>query len=127
VTNNLVNHGMLRLKGAVGLAVGGIFTNNGVLDIMTWNGTLPAGFVNNGIILDRSLIRVTSPAVVEPDFQVTIQGYPEHTYQLQYRDDMLSGSWANIGSSMAGADAPITFTHASGATAGQRFYRVAVD
>ncbi len=127
VETNLVNNGTLRLTGAAALSVGGAFTNYGVLDIMAWNGTLPAGFVNHGIVLDRSLVRVTSPAVVGPDFQVTIQGYTGHNYQLQYRDGLPAGAWSNIGGPVAGADVPIVFTHPAGATAPQRFYRVAVD
>ena len=39
------------------------WANSGVLDIMTWNGTLPAGLVNSGLILDRSAIKVQSCAV----------------------------------------------------------------
>jgi hypothetical protein len=127
VTNNLVNNGTLRLTGTAALTVGGVLTNNGVLDIMTWSGVLPAGFVNNGTILDRSLIRVTSPVVVGSDFHVNIQGYTEHRYQLQCRDDLSSGTWQNLGVSVAGAGAPVTFTHSSGAMAGHRFYRVTVD
>jgi hypothetical protein len=127
VTNNLVNNGTLRLTGSAGLAVGGTFTNNGVLDIMTWSGVLPAGFVNNGTVLDHSLIQVNSPQVSGSDFQMSIWGYPEHNYQLQYRDDLSGGTWQNVGTSVAGANALISFTHTSGATAGQRYYRVAVD
>jgi hypothetical protein len=121
--------GILRLtgSGSITLADGGTFTNAGTLDIMTWSGTLPAGFVNTGTVLDRSRIRVTSPAVVGSDFQVTIRGYRGHNYQLQYRNDLSDGTWTNVGASVAGADALITFTHTSGATAQQRFYRVAVD
>jgi len=88
---------------------------------------LPAGFVNHGTVLDRSAIRVVSAGVNAPDFEVTIQGYTGHSYQLQYCDDLTSGTWASIGSSVAGADAPITLTHPDGATAEKRFYRVAVD
>lgn len=127
VAGNLVNDGTLRLTGPASLNVSGSFTNHGLLDIMTWTGTLPAGFVNNGILLDRSLIRVASTAANGPDFQVTIQGYTGHNYQLQYRDSLLDGTWQNIGVPVAGANAPITLTHTGGATAQQRFYRVAVD
>jgi hypothetical protein len=127
VTNNLVNNGTLRLTGAAALTVGGILTNNGILDIMTWSGTLPAGFVNNGTVLDRSLVRVSSSQVSGSNFQVSIQGYPGHNYQLQYRDDLSGGAWQNVGAAVAGANALITFTHTSGATAQQRYYRVAVD
>ena len=127
VSNNLVNNGMLRLTGAAALMVGGMLTNNGVLDIMTWNGTLPAGFVNHGAVRDRSLLRVDSVEPSGADFKVKIQGYTGHNYQLQYRDDLSGGTWQNIGMAVAGADALITFTHPSGGTAGQRYYRVAVD
>ena len=127
VTNDLVNTGMLRLTGAASLTVGGVLTNNGVLDIMTWSGTLPAGFVNNGTVLDRSLIQVTNPVVVGPDFQVTIQGYAGHNYQLQYCDDLADGTWQETGMLVAGGNARIIFTHPNGGIAGRRFYRVAVD
>ena len=127
VATNLVNDGTMRLTGPASLNVGGSFTNNGLVDIMTWSGVLPAGFVNHGTVLDRSAIRVVSAGVNAPDFEVTIQGYTGHSYQLQYCDDLTSGTWASIGSSVAGADAPITLTHPDGATAEKRFYRVAVD
>lgn len=127
VTNNLVNNGVLRLTGSAALTVGGTFTNNGVLDLMTWSGSLPAGFVNTGTVLDRSLIRVDSVELNGSDFKVKIQGYRGHNYQLQYLDDLPGGSWANIGAPVAGADALITFTHTNGATAQRRLYRVAVD
>jgi hypothetical protein len=127
VATNLVNGGTLRLTGSASLTVGGTFTNTGLLDIMTWGGTLPVGFVNTGTVLDRSAIRVASVQANGPDFEVMIQGYTGHNYQLQYRDDLLSGTWANISAPVTGANAPIILTHAGGATAQQRFYRVAVD
>ena len=61
------------------------------------------------------------------NIDVTIQGYPGHNYQLQYRDDLLNGDWASLGVPVAGTNAPIIFTHSGGAAAQQRFYRVAVD
>jgi hypothetical protein len=127
VGTNLVNHGVLRLTGSASLQAGGTFTNAGVLDIMTWTGALPVGFVNTGTVLDRSLIQVSSAQVSGSDFQVSIQGYTGHNYQLQSRENLLSGTWLDIGAPVAGTNGPITFTHTSGATAGQRFYRVAVD
>ena len=102
-------------------------TNSGTLDIMTWNGTLPAGFVNTGIVSDPSLVKLTSPAVSGTNFTASIQGYTKHSYQLQYCDNLATGSWQNVGSTVAGANAPINFTHSGGATATQRFYRVVVN
>ncbi|NOS70685.1 MAG: hypothetical protein HOP33_12235, partial [Verrucomicrobia bacterium] len=86
VTNNFANSGTLLLSGNASLHVGGTFTNTGTLDIMTWNGTLPGGFVNLGTVLDRNLIVMTSFGVSGTNFTATIQGYVGHNYQLQYRD-----------------------------------------
>ena len=47
-----LNNGTLRLAGDATLAIGGVLTNVGLLDVMTWNGTLPAGFINLRIVLD---------------------------------------------------------------------------
>jgi pectate lyase len=124
---NLVNQGTLRLTGSASLTAGGSFTNYGLLDILTWAGSLPAGLVNYGTILDRSAIRVTEARAAGPDFEATIQGYAAHGYQLQYRDDLSSGSWENIGARIPGTNAPITLIHAGGAASSQRFYRVMVD
>jgi hypothetical protein len=49
------------------------------------------------------------------------------TYQLQHRDDLMGGSWQNIGAAVTGSGAPIHFNHAGGATARQRLYRIAVN
>jgi hypothetical protein len=127
VTNNIVNNGTLRLTGSASLAVGGTLTNNGLVDIMTWTGTLPSGFVNNGTVLDRNAIQITSSAVEGSNFVATIHGYTGHGYQLQYRNDLLSGTWQNVGGSINGTNAPIIMTHSGGASIEQRFYRVLVE
>lgn len=127
VTNSLVNAGNLLLSGNASLYVGGSFTNTGTLDIMTWNGTLPPSFVNLGTILDRSLITINSFGLSGTNFSATIQGYHQHNYQLQYCDDLASANWQNIGTPVAGANAPINFSHTGGAGAQQRYYRVAVN
>lgn len=127
VTNDLVNAGTMLLSGNASLFVGDTFTNTGTLDIMTWNGTLPPGFVNLGTVLDRSLIVINSYGLNGTNFNATIQGYTRHNYQLQYCDDLSGGSWQNAGAPVAGANAPINFTHSGGAIAQQKFYRVMVS
>jgi pectate lyase len=127
VTNDLVNRGTLRLTGDASFTVGGTFTNTGLLDVMTWSGTLPPGLVNLGTVLGRSAIRVLSVQVNGTNFEAIIQGYTGHCYQLQYRDDLSSGAWANIGAPIIGTNAPITMTHDGGAAAQQGYYRVVVD
>ena len=126
-TSNLLNSGTLRLSGAAGLTVSGSFTNTGLLDLLTWSGTLPPGFVNTGTVLDRSLIRVSSSQLNGANFEAVIQGYAGHNFQLQYRDDLVGGAWQNIGAAVPGAGTPITLVHTGGATGQQRFYRVAVN
>lgn len=127
IANNIFNKGTLRLTGAAGLTVSGTFTNTGTLDVMTWSGTLPVGLVNSGVLLDKSLVRISSAATSGTNFVVTMTGYTGHAYQLQYRDSLASGSWQNLGAAVAGADVPINFNHTGGAGAGLRFYRVAIS
>jgi Immunoglobulin domain/Bacterial TSP3 repeat len=125
-TSNVLNNGTLRLTLQAGLNLSGTFTNNGLLDIMTWSGTLPPGFVNHGTIRDRSLIQVTSPQVSGSDFRATIQGYAGHNYQLQRCNDLPGGAWQNIGAPVSGAEAPINFTDSGSVTNARRFYRMMV-
>jgi hypothetical protein len=121
--------GTLRLtgSGSISLSAGGTFTNAGKLDIMTWTGTLPAGFVNTGTVLDRSLIRFDSAVRDGANIRITIKGYLGHNYQLQYRDNPPGGTWTNVGEPVAGANAPIIFTQANNTSVEVRFYRVVVD
>jgi hypothetical protein len=125
--SNVVNNGTLRLIGATALSISGTFTNTGTLDVMSWNGSLPSGLVNQGTILDGSLIAISDFELNGADFSATIQGYDGHTYQLQYHDDLASEGWLDVGTAIPGTGNPINFTHSGGATEDQRFYRVIVD
>ncbi len=88
---------------------------------------MPPGFVNNGVLLDRSAIKVESCAVVGSDLRVAIMDYTGHSYQLQCSDDLRPDSWTNLGFLQAGHQVLLVMTHTNGFSAGQRFYRVAVD
>lgn len=127
VGGSVTNQGTVRLLGDAQLDAGGAFINNGLLDIMTWNGVLPAGFVNHGVLLDRSAIQIQSCRLAGNDFNLTIIGYTGHSYQLQYANDLQPPSWNNLGPVLVGSNAPLIFTHTNGVTAGRKFYRVAVD
>ena len=122
----LTVNGTLRLVGDAAVDFTGSFINNGILDIMTWNGTLPAGFVNNGIVLDRSKVRIDSFHFSGNDFILSFHGYLGHQYQLQRNSD-LSGVWEDIGAPQAGNDAPMHLTDPIGATDHRFFYRIRVD
>ena len=127
VGTNLFNNGTMRLNGTAILNLSGSFTNNGVLDVMTWHGTLPAGFVNNGVVLDRNAVRIASARADGTDFVVTIQGYAGHSYQLQYCDQLTGGVWTSLGTPLQGSNSLLTLRHTNGANAQQRFYRIKVD
>ncbi|TAE75979.1 MAG: hypothetical protein EAZ65_08415 [Verrucomicrobia bacterium] len=118
--------GTLRLVGDAVLSFTGPFTNNGLLDVMTWNGTLPAGFVNNGIVLDRGKVKIDTFTKSGPAFTLSMTGYKGHHYQLQCSDD-LAGPWLNIGTSQIGAGADLMFTDSTDNNARRRFYRVSVS
>jgi hypothetical protein len=125
-TGSLTNSGTLRLVGDATLAFTGPFTNTGILDIMTWNGTLPPGFINNGVVLDRSKVKVDSFEKAGNAFAVTLKAYSGHAYQLQ-RSETLTGTWQNIGSPRQGDDTTITLTDPDGASQPRLFYRVSLQ
>jgi hypothetical protein len=125
-TGSLTVAGTLRLVGDAALGFTGPFTNNGVLDIMTWNGTLPAGFVNNGIVLDRSKVKIDSFEIAGSHFSVSLKAYSGHVYQLQ-RAETPGGTWQNIGSAHPGDDTTITLTDPDGSAHPRMFYRVALQ
>jgi autotransporter-associated beta strand protein len=125
-TGSLTNTGTLRLTGDAVFDITGPFTNTGILDIMTWTGTLPPGFVNNGIVLDHSKVKVDSFEKSGGIFTLTVTGYAGHAYQLQRTSD-LSGAWDNIGPARPGNNAPITFTDSPAVAADSRFYRVMLN
>jgi hypothetical protein len=104
-----------------------MFTNTGLLDVMTWAGTLPADLVNTGTVLDRRLVRISSCRTVGSDVEVGIQGYAGHQYQLQHTDGLTEAAWFGIGAPVRGEGLPLMFTHTNGVAGRQRFYRVAAE
>ena len=92
---------------------------------MTGAQTLPPGFINNGTVLDSSLVRTTSATRTGTTLIVTIQSYTGHSYQLE-RTDALGGAWTAISTAQPGAGGVLTFTDSGGATGARRFYRVTV-
>ena len=125
-SGTVINNGILRLVGNASIPSNLILINNGVLDLMTWQGTFPAGFTNNGTVLDRSAVAVKSIWIENTDVKLTIQGYKGHNYQLQVRQDLSSGNWTNIGNPMTGTDAALTLIHSGGRTNSKGFYHVLV-
>jgi autotransporter family porin len=126
-SGNLTNSGTMRVTGGAVLATSGTFTNNGVLDVMTAGGALPANFVNNGVVLDSSAVKVAETQVSGADMTVSIQSYAGHGYQLRRRASLAGGTWEDVGVAQNGTGGVLTFTDTGGASAAQGFYRVVVS
>jgi len=125
---SLVNDGTLRLADPAVLNVSGTFTNNGVLDLIHWSGALPPGFVNHGIILDRSSLKTHSAVKAGTMFQFTASGYAGHLYQLKTATD-LAGPWIDSGSPVTGNGtpaAPQDIPFSAPAAESRRFYRIEI-
>jgi autotransporter-associated beta strand protein len=52
---------------------------------------------------------------------------PGHVYQLQYRDDLLGGSWTNLGSAQTGTGGTIQLIDFSRTGIPKRFYRILIQ
>ena len=124
----VTNNGMIIVSGGANLIVtGSPFTNNGTLDVITGHFTPPGGFVNNGVFLDASAVKVKTSTLAGTTFTVLIDSYSGHTYQLQ-RSTSLSGStFTNIGASQPGATGS-ALSFVDPATSGaEGFYRILVS
>ena len=129
-SGSFVNNGTLMVDGGSVLVVNlpadgsGSFSNNKLLDIMdSPQSALPAGYINNGIILTSSLVTVNSVHLGGGSFSVTLQSYTGHTYQLEKSSNLTN--WYTVGSPLGGTGSPLVLTDA-GATSGSTFYKVGV-
>jgi autotransporter-associated beta strand protein len=127
VSGAITNNGIFKLSGTPALAQTGSFINNGVLDLIDGPQTLPAGFVNNGTVLNTSAVQVRQLEMTGSTFALMVQGYAQHTYQLQRTPSLTPPvTWTNVGAPQTGAGAPLIFTDTGGAGGAQGFYRVQV-
>ena len=139
----VVNNGTVRLERGGSLAVGGAtltasgavprdgggatFTNNGTLDVITGSFSAPAGFTNNGVVIDSSVVQAKSVSMAGGAVTVAIDGYTGHTYQLQVSRSMAPDSYTNVGPLQSGTTgSTLSFTD-SNPNPQQGFYRVQVD
>jgi hypothetical protein len=104
----------------------GSFINNGVLDVITGDVNPPTTFVNNGILLDSSSVRVESLIKSGTTVQLSIRSSVGHAYRLERSATMASNSWTPVGTDQEGDGNILTFTDAGGATSSSGFYRIAV-
>jgi autotransporter-associated beta strand protein len=128
ITGNVTNNGTTRITDGGSIVANGVFTNNGILDIMTGNSALPANFVNNGTVLNSSLVKVKSLAMTATGLTVSIQTYPGHTYQLQSEASLTGSTWADVTSNVTtqtDGNGVMTFSIINLAP-GSQFYRIQV-
>lgn len=121
---DVVNHGTMRFTGRTSLKVEGTFENHGILDLITAGGFAPANFINHGVVLDSSLVRVAKFTHRGDSFAVDIQSHPGRDYQLQ-RSRSLADGWEDIGPPQPGNGQALSFEDPSPDVDGG-FYRVRV-
>jgi autotransporter-associated beta strand protein len=126
VSGTITNNGIFKLSGSPALSQTGPFINNGVLDLINGPQTLPANFTNNGTVLDAGSVQVMKIGTGGSAFSLTLQGYAQHTYQLQRAAALVAPAWANVGSPQIGAGVPLTLTDPAPSGA-QAFYQVLVS
>ncbi|HTS18737.1 MAG TPA: hypothetical protein VMP11_14275, partial [Verrucomicrobiae bacterium] len=57
---------------------------------------------------------------------ITVPGIFGKSYQLQYRNSLTTGTWANVGGSVSNASGWLMVTNFGGAVGPQGFYRFAI-
>jgi hypothetical protein len=77
-------------------------------------------------VLSAQNVQVSQVRVSGSAFNVSIQSYPQHTYQLQESGSLTSPSWTNVGQPQAGTGSTLTFTDPA-ATGAQMFYQILVS
>jgi len=124
-SGTVTNHGSLRALNGTTLKVQGLTVNNGGIDIIEGTTNFLGGFINNGIVLTPADVRISAAGVSGNDIVVKLPSFTSHTFQLQRRDSLATGSWTNLGATQAGTGGILTFTDTGSMTnAPARFYRI---
>ena len=77
-------------------------------------------------MLNASAVQIQQLGMSGSTFALTIQGYAQHTYQLQRASSLTPPvTWTNVGAAQIGNGAPIQFIDTPGS--GQGFYQVQVS
>ncbi|HUJ11262.1 MAG TPA: hypothetical protein VL171_14690 [Verrucomicrobiae bacterium] len=122
-TGVITNDGLIRATSGTALGSYGTLVNNGVIDIINGSTNFHGAFINNGTLLDLSSARITEVSNSGSTVIVKIQSYDGHTFRLQRRDVLDTGTWSYTGSPKSGTGGILSFTDAVSGLTTQRFYR----
>jgi len=126
-SGTVTNHGTLRALNGSTLRAQGLIVNQGVIDIIEGTTNFLGGFINNGIVLTPANLRISGVSITGYDVAVKLPSFSGHTFQLQRRDLLTIGSWADLGAAQTGTGGILTFTNTGSLTnAPERFYRIRV-
>lgn len=103
VEGDMTNDGTFSMTRNTSLNVNGTLSNTGLLDIITGS-TLSAGvFTNTGIVWDSEQASQDTTIVINGNSaEISIFARSSHFYQLQSRNDLLTGDWTTIGARQTG-------------------------
>jgi autotransporter-associated beta strand protein len=110
INGNLINNGTVRLTEGSTISVSGTFTNNGVLNIIGGSQNLPANFVNNGVVMDDSLLQPVQTTIAGGVFTASILSQNGFIYQVQRCADLINPTWVNAAPSKPGNGSVISFS-----------------
>lgn len=127
INNSIVNNGTFVLRARAGLLGGGSFLNNGTFDIITAGPVSLGSLAGPGTVLDATALRILSLTKTGTNVLLSMNGYSDHTFQMQSSADLTPGSFTNVGTAQSGVTgSTLTFTDSS-ASSPQQFYRVFVN
>lgn len=125
---SVVNNGIIRVTDGASLQVSGTFVNNGILDVMTGHQELPANFVNNGLLIDRSAVALHSFESTPDLFWLRVEGRTGHVYQAQCSETMEDATWTDTGDPVEGVTGELqSLPVPLGPPGGSLFYRIKVS
>ena len=128
VPGDVNNLGTIRVTNGASIETSGTVFNQGVLDLITADPFIPAGSVNQGIILDAATARQAPNITITPTgVAITIQSYLGHGYKLQYATTLPSSAWIDVGAPQDGTGGALLFTDPAGRGNSRRFYRFLIS
>ena len=75
----------------------------------------------------NSAFRITSIAAAAGNTQISLQSVAGKTYRLEYRDDLVAGSWATLLDQVSGTGGTLQVIDAGAGGKSKRFYRFTLE